>query len=428
MMWVLVALLLIEYAISTTLSVLNVTHLRQVAAHLPAEWAERLDTTQTRKMVAYATSNSQLGHGIRLTNLVLTLIILGSGLLPGITLWAVSLGDPADPTWRGVAEGLVVWAVLGGLSYLVNVPWDLVSSFGVERRFGFSTITLRTWLTDQAKSLGIAALLGLLLGGGLLLLIGWLGTAWWIPAWILFCLFQLLMAFVAPVVLLPLFNTFEPLQDRELSDEIAALARRADFPLGGVFQVDASLRSTHSNAYFTGFGKTRRIALFDTLLDRHPHRQILAILAHEIGHWKKGHIAKGLAATFLVSGVAIALVAALLGQPWIYEAVGIADLYAGLGLQGPVAATGLYVVALLLSPLGLILAPVAMWFSRRHEYEADAYSLELYQDPMALEQSLIGLSEENLSNLFPHPLVVVFRYSHPPLPERVAAIRHRSGQ
>jgi STE24 endopeptidase len=233
------------------------------------------------------------------------------------------------------------------------------------------------------------------------------------------------MTFVAPVLLLPLFNTFEPLQDKELNDKIAALAREADFPLGGVFQVDASLRSTHSNAYFTGLGRTRRIALFDTLLDRHPHAQILAILAHEIGHWKKHHIAKGLLATFLVSGAALALVAAFLDRSWVYEAVGLSELYAQSGAVGPVAAVGLYVVSLLLTPLGMILTPIAMWFSRRHEYEADAYSLDLYPDATALEEALIGLSQENLSNLFPHPLVVVFRYSHPPLPDRVAAIRQR---
>jgi STE24 endopeptidase len=278
-------------------------------------------------------------------------------------------------------------------------------------------------LIDQVKSLLIAGVLGALLGGGLLLLIRWLGNRWWLPAWIAMGLFQLLLTFIAPVLILPLFNKFEPLQDEELREQILALARTASFPLSGVYQVDASLRSRHSNAYFTGLGKTRRIALFDTLLDQHPRKEILAILAHEIGHWKRGHIIKGIVSSILLSGIGIALSAALLDAPWLYAILGLEALYAQLGPTGPVAAIGLFLIGILISPLSQILVPVSAWFSRRYEYQADAYSLNLYGDPEALEQSLIRLGEKNLSNLFPHPLVVLYRYSHPPLLARIAAIR-----
>jgi STE24 endopeptidase len=419
MLYVLIALLLAQYAISTALSILNLSHLKRAAKALPPEWAERLDVSQFPRMIAYTTANSRLGHIARTADLAVTLAILLSGLLPAIVRWASAL--PLAPVW----QGLIVLAIPAAISYLTDVPWDLLSQFGVERQFGFSTITLKTWLMDQVKSLLIALILGTLLGVGLLLLIGSLGSRWWLPAWIALSLFQLLMAFVAPVLILPLFNKFEPLQDEELGDRILALARKADFPLRGVFQVDASLRSQHSNAYFTGLGKTRRIALFDTLIEQHPHQEILAVLAHEIGHWKRGHIVKGIVASVIVSGAGIALSAVLLDAPWLYATIGLENLHAQLGATGPVAAVGLFLIGILVSPLGLILAPIANWFSRRHEYQADAYSLALYAHPEALEQSLIRLSEKNLSNLFPHPLVVLYRYSHPPLLERIAAIRAR---
>jgi STE24 endopeptidase len=389
-MWILIALLVLQFLVATTLSALNLRHLKEAAADPPPEWAERLDTSQFPRVVAYTAARARLGHLARTGSLVVTLAILLSGLLPALARWTASL--PVGAVW----QGLIVLAVPAVISYLADIPWDLSSSFGVEKKYGFSTITVKTWLMDQVKSLLVALVLGFVLGGGLLALIGWLGRAWWLPAWVLFSLFQVLMILVAPVLILPLFNKFEPLQDEELRDQILELARRASFPVGGVFQVDASLRSTHSNAYFAGLGKTRRIALYDTLIDQHTRPEILAVMAHEIGHWVKKHVLKMTAATVVLSGVGIALCALLLDVPWIYRAIGAAGTYADLDAVGPVAAVGVYVIGILLSPLGLFLSPVASWFSRHNEYEADAYSLELYPHPTALEEGLIKLTEKNL--------------------------------
>jgi STE24 endopeptidase len=416
-MWILIGLLVIQFVISSALSILNLRHLRHRATAPPPEWAGRLDTSQFPRLTAYTAAKMRLGFVTRTAGLVVTLAILLSGFLPLLAGWAVSL--PVAPLW----QGLLVLAVPSAISYLTDIPWDLLSQFGVERRFGFSTITLRTWLLDQLKSLLLGSILGLLLGGGVLFLIGRLGRSWWLPAWILFSGFQLLMAFIAPVLILPLFNKFEPLHDEELRGQILDLASKANFPVGGVYQVDASLRSTHSNAYFTGVGRTRRIALFDSLLEQLSHRQILAVMAHEIGHWKMGHIWKRMVGTTLASGVAMAVVAWLLEVPWLYRAIGAAELHSALGTNGPVAAVGLYVVGILLSPAGLILAPIANWVSRRLEYRADRYSLRLYPHRHALENALVKMTEKNLSNLFPHPWVVIYRYSHPPLVQRVSAIR-----
>ncbi|MBN1936210.1 MAG: M48 family metallopeptidase [Anaerolineae bacterium] len=422
-MWIFVLLLLVQFAISTALSVLNLAHLKKSAASPPPEWAERLDLSQFPRMIAYMVDKNRLGHAARLVSLAATLAVLLSGLLPALARCASTLAVLPSGLLPGVFQGVILLAVLSAISYLTDLPFDLLSQFGVEKKFGFSTITVKTWLADQFKSLLISAILGVLLGGGLLALIGWLGRWWWLPAWALFSLFELLMMFLAPVLILPLFNKFEPLQDEALGESIMALARQAQFPLAGVFQVDASLRSTHSNAYFTGLGKTRRIALFDTLIAQHTREEILAVLAHEIGHWKKRHILKMFVATTLASGAGFWLVSRLLDLPWLYRAIGAADLYASSGVVGAIAALGMFLVGLLLSPLGLFLSPIAAWVSRRHEYEADAYSLALYPNPTALEDGLIRLNEKNLSNLFPHPLVVLFYYSHPPLLQRVAAIR-----
>jgi STE24 endopeptidase len=422
-MWVFVGLLLAQFSISTALSVANLSHLRQAAAHPPQAWVNRLNVSRFPAMIAYAAAQTRLGTMTHLSNMVVTLAILLYGLFPALTRSVLAL-DSAPLTLVGrLWSGLIVLAVPAAISYVANVPWDLISDFQVEKRFGFSTVTVKTWLTDQVKSLLIALILGIVLGGGLLLLIDVLGYWWWLPAWVLFTLFQMLMTLIAPTVLLPLFNKFEPLRDEELRRDINDLAGKASFPLAGVFQMDASQRTTHSNAFFIGFGRTRRIVLFDTLLEHLSHEQILAVLAHEIGHWKKRHVIMGLATSTLAAGAGMALVAFLLDTPWLYEVVDVGSQYASLGTVGPVAAVGLYLIGILLSPLGLLFAPLMNWISRRRESQADAYAVELYAHPGALEEALIQLSEKNLSNLFPHPLVVLFRYSHPPLVERVRAIR-----
>ncbi len=419
MLAIIIALLILDFALTSAISWLNLAYLKRRAADPPPEWAARLDTSRFPQMVAYREAHTRLAQWARLADLILLLVILLSGLLPVLARWAAGL--PVGQIWQGLA----VIAVLGAIQYAAGLPWEILSDFGVERKFGFSTITWKTWLTDQVKSILLTAVLGAPLVAGVLFLIGQLGGNWWLPAWGLVVLFQLFVAWIAPLVIFPLFNKFEPLKNEALRDEVFALARKANFPLGGVFQVNASLRSTHSNAYFAGFGKSRRIALFDTLLEQLSPAEILAVLAHEIGHWKKKHIPKSLAAGVLLSGVGMALLAWVLALPWLYRAVGMEDLYRAVGPVGPVAVVGLYVAGMLFSPLGLLLGPVANWISRRREYEADAYSLELYDHPAALEEGLIRLSEKNLANLFPHPLAVIFYHSHPPLLDRVEAIRRR---
>ncbi len=416
-MAVLVLVLLLGYLLSCILSLINVRHLESMSHRgLPAALEGVLDEKGLATMVEYHRANAGLGIWGGAVSLAAALALLLSGFLPWLAgkLLATSL-----PLW---VQGLAALFIPLFLLHLAGIPASLASSFGVERRFGFSTITPGTWVADQAKGLLVSGLLMGLLFAGLYLFIYWLGGWWWLPAWGLVSLFILLVTFIAPVLLAPLFNKFTPIADQELHDRIMELAKQARFSLAGVFQMDASRRSTHDNAYFTGLGSTRRIVFYDTMVRGYSHGELLAVLGHEIGHWKLGHIPKMLTISALVSGLVLLLTSRVLNGAWLYGAIGAADIYNKIGLSGPMVGLALLVASLLFSPLGLLLSPLTSWLSRRHEYQADAFSLRMHPEPEDLRSALRKLGGRNLSNLFPHPLYVAFHYSHPPLLARLRAI------
>lgn len=413
----LAAILAAGYLIPAALTAANVRHLRAAAAGpLPPALAGRLDAGQLVRTVAYTASQARLGYWGHLIGALAAAGALFSGLLPWLAAWASALPLP------GPLQGLAVLYVPLLLLALAGLPASLAEDFGIERRFGFSTITARTWALDQAKGLLIGAVLLGLLFCGFALFVSWFGPRWWLPAWGLVTAFSLLLSFVAPVWLAPLFNTFVPLKDEALRDKILALARRADFPLAGVFQMDASRRSTHDNAYFTGLGRTRRIVFYDTMVADYSHGEILAVMGHEIGHWKLRHILVSLLVSTAVSGAGLWLAARVINGEWIYGTLGLLDQFRRTGLQGPLLGAALFAASVLFSPTSLLLSPLAMWLSRRHEYQADAFSLRLLPDRAALRGALLKLGAKNLANPFPHPLYVAFHYSHPPLLARLAAI------
>jgi STE24 endopeptidase len=416
-MAVIIAVLAFGFLFSCALSLANARHMGARAARgLPAGLEGWFDRDRIAAMVEYNRANAGLGCWGGAVSLAAAAVILASGFLPWL---ARNLsGTATHPGLQGLAALLVPLFLL----HLAGLPASLASSFGIEKRFGFSTITPKTWAADQAKGLLVSGLLMGLLFLGFYLFIGWLGRWWWLAAWGLVMTFSVLLVFVAPVWLAPLFNKFKPLADPELGEKILSLARKAEFPLAGVFQMDASRRSTHDNAYFTGLGKTRRIVFYDTMLKSYSHGELLAVLGHEIGHWKLGHIPRMLGTSALASGLALYLAAQVMARPWLYESIGLAKIYANMGLEGPVVGLALLVASMLFSPLGLMLSPLTSWLSRRHEYQADAYSLGLHPEPEDMKTALRKLGGRNLSNLFPHPLYVAFHYSHPPLLARLEAI------
>jgi STE24 endopeptidase len=296
---------------------------------------------------------------------------------------------------------------------VIEVPFDLYGTFVIERRFGFSTITFKLWLKDQIKTLLLSGLImGIILAVFLELLYS-LPRLWWLPAWVCFVLFQLLLTWLYPKVIAPLFNKFETIEDETLKKSIGELLERAGFHLTGLFKMDASTRSRHTNAYFTGIGKFKRIVLFDTLINTHTPEEITAVLAHELGHLKKGHVRKQLAASVVLSLAVLYVVAKLLAWP---------ALYMTFGFQTIIPFAGLFLITIIGKPFTFFFIPIGSMISRRYERQADAYARELTGSTVPLARALKRLAKDNLANLHPHPLYAWFYYSHPPLAQRIEAL------
>jgi STE24 endopeptidase len=378
----------------------------------PAHFATRITLAAHQKAADYTIARTRLGMlETVLEAIVLLALTLGGGLA---VLAARADLLPVDTLWQDVA--LVVAVTL--LAALIGLPISWYRTFVIEERFGFNRMTLGLWLADLAKG----ALLGALLGIPLLTLVLWLmaraGTLWWLYAWLVWVAFQMLMLVLFPTVIAPLFNKFRPLADEPLRARVERLLARCGFAAKGLFVMDGSRRSSHGNAYFTGFGAARRIVFFDTLLSRLQPEEIEAVLAHELGHFKLKHVVKRIAWFAAASLLLLALLGWLVGEPWFY---------AGLGVS---VAPPRYGVALVLFMLALpvftfLAAPLTSLYSRRHEFEADAYAAE-YASAPALVAALVKLYEDNANTLTPDPLHSVFYDSHPPAAARIARLEASS--
>lgn len=387
---------------------LNTSYLRQHGNTVPEVFQDTVDPEKLKKIFAYTVDSANFGIVSALAGQGFFLVILLSGFLP----WLVRTIHQGGFGW--IAGGLVFFACLSVLANLLRIPFSLYGTFVIEDRYGFNTKTFRVWITDLLKGLIISALLGGLLLWLLLTLVVHAGFAWWVWAWMLTGAAEFLMIWLYPVVIAPLFNKFEPIENKELVQGIGTLMSRAGLRAKGVFRMDASKRSKHTNAYFTGFGKSKRIILFDTLLGSHSGDEILAVLAHEIGHWKKRHVQKQLILAELLSLAGFFVVAKLLDWPLMYQTFGFPE---------PIPYVGLFLVAALFSPLGYFAQPVASAISRKFEREADDFTLEIMQAPEPMAAALKRLAADNLANLAPHPLYAWFYYSHPPLVERIERLK-----
>jgi STE24 endopeptidase len=384
---------------------------RNVLAHakeLPEAFRGLMDEATYAKSVQYTLAKGRLRQIEMVGDAAVLAAMLSSGVLPwGLHWFRQTLGGAA---WSMAALLFATGLILS----LSGLPLDWHDQFRLEERFGFNTTTPRVWWLDRLKGLGLGLALGYPLLWLVLKLFEWMGPSWWLWAWGALLGFQLLMAVLAPVLILPLFNKFTPLPEGSLRRRLLALAERTRFRAGSIQVMDGSKRSRHSNAFFTGFGSYRKIVLFDTLIQQLAEPELEAVLAHEIGHFKKKHIPKTLAAAALGSLAGFYLVSLLSGQEWFYRAFGFepGDIVPALLLFG------------LLSGVATFwLSPVAHWWSRRHEYQADAFAAQVMRQPGPLIGALRKLNEKNLSNLTPHPLYSAFYYSHPALLERERALR-----
>jgi STE24 endopeptidase len=402
---VILATLLLDYGLNLLADVLN---LRALRPELPAAFQDVYDAEAYRKAQAYTRVQTQFGWVTATCTLAVTL-----------GFWFAGGFQALDQFVRGWALGSV-WT---GLAYigllmlgraLLALPFSIYSTFVIEERFGFNRTQPATFVTDICKGLGLAVLLGGPLLAGVLAFLTYAGASAWLYCWSATSVFLLGLQFIAPTWIMPWFNTFQSLQPGALKEALLAYARGVNFPLQDVFVMDGSRRSSKSNAFFTGFGKHKRVALFDTLIEQLTPSELVAVLAHEIGHHKKKHIVQGLVLSILHMGVMFFLLAVFITHQGLFQA---------FYMQQPSVYAGLIFFGLLYTPLELVLSIGMHLFSRKHEYEADRFAVETLNDPEAMVGALQKLSVQNLSNLTPHPFHVFLNYSHPPLLERLRAIR-----
>ena len=387
---------------------------RHVAVHrdnVPAQYAQTIALVDHQKAADYTLAKARLSQFDILLDAVL---LLGWTLLGGLNALHLALLDLMGP---GLAQQLALvvgFVLIGGL---LGLPLSLAQTFGVEQRFGFNKTTVGLWLSDLFKAL----LLGAVLGLPLLALVIWLmdagGRWWWLWTWAALVVWQLFVMAVAPNVIMPLFNKFTPLEDESLKARVQALMARAGFKASGFFVMDGSRRSGHSNAFFTGFGASKRVVFFDTLLQQLSTAEMEAVLAHELGHFKHRHIFKMMGIGFVSTLAGLALLGWLAQQAWFFTGLGVTP-----SMTSSNSALALVLFMLVVPVFTFFLAPLTSWRSRQQEFEADAYAAG--QTPAAhLVSALLKLYQDNASTLTPDPLYVKFYYSHPPASERLARMQ-----
>lgn len=396
-------------AFSYWLRQINLNHLKLHGSKVPEGFAGAIDEEKLKSSSSYTFDSSRLSLWDSLFDNVILILFLFGGLIVIFDRLISSIG--VSPT----LSAILFFLLLTWLSTLLGIPFDLYGTFRIEARYGFNTTTFRLWFADFLKSQAIGTILLSLLIGVIFLLIQWSPEHWWLWVWGFMALFTLFMMFISPYVIEPLFNKFEPVVADGLEDEIRGMMEKAGLKVGQVMQMDASRRSRHSNAYFTGIGKVKRIVLFDTLIKQMSHGEIVAVLAHEIGHWKKGHIWKRLLWAEVMA----------LGGSWVgFKLLAWPGLPGLLGLPADISLPAKMVLLGFLASLVLFpLTPFSAWRSRCHEREADRFAADLTGKPEDLASAMVKLSVENLSNLFPHPFYAAFYYSHPPAVERVRTLR-----
>jgi len=390
------------------LKYVNLRHMKIHGMNVPPGFEDHIDESILKKTHAYTIEHNRLSLIESLFGNVLLLVFIFCGLLNAYNSWIESLKLPF------VLTGLVFFLLLGFASSILSLPFSLYSTFKIENKYGFNAMTLKLWIADLLKS----ALISTILMSLILSVSFWIIQAspdyWWLLVWGFFFVFSLFIMFISPYVIEPLFNKFTPLEGDDLVEKIRGMMGKAGIKVSRVFKVDASKRSNHTNAYFTGIGRVKRIVLFDTLLNKMTQPEVLAVLSHEVGHWKKKHILKRIIFIELMSFIGAYISFRVL------KANFLADIF---GIQDVTFFAKLVIMGFLFSIISFPFTPLSSYFSRKHEYEADRFAAALTSDPESMATSLIKLSKDNLSNLHPHPVYAKFYYSHPPVVERVDKLR-----
>lgn len=404
-------IIIISYLVIVTfgywLDFLNLSHLKKYGSVIPPEFEGQIDQAQLSKSKDYTVEHTKFDFVSSVfNNIVFLLFILV--LLNIYNSWVISLD------YSFILSGIVFFLLLTYGETIISMPFSLYSTFKIENRHGFNTMTYKLWVTDTIKSLVISTILtGLLIAAGLFI-VQKSPDLWWLWVWGFFLAFGIFMMYISPYVIEPLFHKFTPVGDEKLEEGIRALMEKAGIKVSRVFRIDASKRTKHTNAYFTGIGKVKRIVLYDTLIEKMDYDEIMSVLAHEAGHWKKKHILKSIIVTETIALISIYVAYHVVQGDFLINLFHIREssFFAKLVILG-------FIGSIVSFPFG----PVFHYFSRKHENEADRYSFELTGKPESMISSLVKLSKDNLSNLHPHPLYALFHYSHPPVLERIRKIR-----
>ena len=398
---IILATIIFDYVLNGLADYLNLTKLRD---DLPESFRGIYDPDRYRKSQRYLKANTRFGWITATFNVSVILIFWFTKGFPLLDEWVQSFA------FGPIITGLIYMAVLMLIKGLLSLPFSIYATFVIEERFGFNQTTWQTFVMDLVKGLLLSALLGAPLLAGILAFFVYAGTnAWWY-CWVAVTIYMLGVQFIAPTWIMPLFNKFTPLETGELKSAILSYAGSINFPIENVYVMDGSRRSSKSNAFFTGFGKHRRIVLFDTLIKRHTTGELLAVLAHEMGHYKKKHILQTMVLGILQMGIMLYLLSIFISYQGLFDA---------FYMQQQSVYAGLIFFTMLYSPLSFFIGIFMQMLSRKNETEADRFSAETTNDPQSMVAALKKLSVHNLTNLMPHPLYVFLNYSHPPVLQRI---------
>ena len=406
--------LLVRFYLATR----QIRHVAQNRNAVPAAFADTISLASHQKAADYTITKSRFGliqmaYGAAL--------LLGWTLLGGIDALNQAINQMGLANYGTLVPQLALLAAFAIISGMLDLPFTLYSTFKIEERFGFNKMTFKLWLADMVKGMVIGALIGLPIVALILWLMSSAGSLWWLWAWSAWMVFNLLILVLYPTVVAPLFNKFKPLDDETLKARVTALMQRCGFAAKGLFVMDGSKRSAHANAYFTGFGAAKRVVFYDTLLKALSPAEVDAVLAHELGHFKHKHIIKRIIGMFAMSLVGFALLGWLSAQVWFYTGLGITP-----NLNGGNDALALLLFMLVVPLFSFFISPIFAQFSRKHEFEADAYAVA-QTDGKDLQSALLKLYQDNASTLTPDPVFVKFYYSHPPASERLARMNPAPG-
>ncbi len=399
--------LLVRFCLATR----QIRHIAIHRASVPAAFANTISLASHQKAADYTIAKARFG---------LLEMAFGAALLVGWTLLGGIDALNRVIYTTGLAElgslvpQLALLAAFGVISGVLDLPFTLYSTFKIEERFGFNKMTLKLWLADTFKAVLVGAVIGLPIVSLILWLMASAGTLWWLWAWGTWMVFNVLVLVLYPTVIAPLFNKFQPLDDETLRVRVTALMQRCGFAAKGLFVMDGSKRSAHANAYFTGFGAAKRVVFYDTLLKQLNPGEVDAVLAHELGHFKHKHVIKRLVGMFAMSLIGFAMLGWLSSQLWFYTGLGVRP-----NLNGGNEALALLLFMLVIPLFSFFISPVFAQFSRKHEFEADAYAVA-QTDGKDLQSALLKLYQDNASTLTPDPVFVKFYYSHPPASERLS--------